>query len=32
VKTTPSGREFYYIEPFAATAVLANREISELFG
>jgi Protein of unknown function (DUF1501) len=32
VKTTPSGREFYYVEPFAATAVLANHEISELFG
>lgn len=32
IKATPSGREFYYVEPFAATAVVANREISELFG
>ncbi|MBK5295096.1 MAG: DUF1501 domain-containing protein [Acidobacteriia bacterium] len=32
IKTTPSGREFFYIEPFAATAVIANREITPLFG
>lgn len=32
VKTTPSGREFYYVEPFAATTIVANREIAELFG
>jgi uncharacterized protein DUF1501 len=32
MKTTPSGREFYYVEPFAAQAIVANREISALFG
>jgi hypothetical protein len=32
IKTTPSGREFYYIEPFATTKMIANREITPLFG
>ena len=32
IKTTPSGREFYYVEPFAAQAIVANREIAALFG
>ena len=32
IQTTPSGREFYYVEPFAAQGIVANREISELFG
>jgi hypothetical protein len=31
LKGTPSGREFYYIEPFAAKAMIGNREISVLF-
>ena len=31
VKGTPSGREFYYVEPLAATAAIGNREISALF-
>jgi hypothetical protein len=31
IKETPSGREFYFIEPFAAKAMLANREIARLF-
>ena len=31
IKSTPSGREFYYIEPFAAKAMIGNREISTLF-
>ncbi len=30
IETTPPGRTFYSIEPFAATA-MANQEISELF-
>jgi hypothetical protein len=29
---TPSGRTFYYLEPFAAKAMIGNREIAELFG
>ncbi|MBM3811562.1 MAG: DUF1501 domain-containing protein [Acidimicrobiia bacterium] len=32
MKETPSGREFYYIEPFATTKMIANREIAPLFG
>jgi len=32
IQTTPSGREFYYVEPFTATTILASREIAELFG
>jgi hypothetical protein len=32
IKTTPSGREFYYIEPFATQQIIANREITPLFG
>lgn len=32
IKQTPSGREFYYIEPFAAKQMIATREISALFG
>jgi hypothetical protein len=32
IKETPSGREFYYLEPFAAKALIGNREISPLFG
>lgn len=31
IKDTPSGREFYYIEPFATQQIIANREISVLF-
>jgi len=31
IETTPSGREFNYIEPFAAQGILANREITELW-
>lgn len=29
---TPSGRTFYYIEPFAAKAMIGAREIGALFG
>jgi hypothetical protein len=29
---TPSGRTFYYIEPFAAKAMIGAREVSQLFG
>jgi hypothetical protein len=29
---TPSGRTFYYIEPFAARAMIGAREVSALFG
>ena len=32
IKGTPSGRDFYYIEPFAAKAMIGNREITPLFG
>jgi hypothetical protein len=32
IKNTPSGREFYYIEPFAAKQMIGNREITPLFG
>jgi hypothetical protein len=32
IETTPSGRRFYYIEPFATQQVIASREISVLFG
>ena len=32
VSGTPSGRDFYYIEPFAAKAMIGNREITPLFG
>ncbi|MBI1898575.1 MAG: DUF1501 domain-containing protein [Acidobacteria bacterium] len=31
IRTTPSGREFYYVEPFSATAFVSNREVKELF-
>ncbi len=31
VRATPSGREFFYVEPFAAQGYVANREISPLF-
>ncbi len=31
IRETPSGREFYYIEPFATQAFIASREISALF-
>ena len=31
VTTTPSGREFYYVEPVTATTAIANREIVELY-
>lgn len=31
IQATPSGREFYYIEPFAAKAMIGNREITPLF-
>ena len=29
---TPSGRDFYYIEPFAAQKMIVSREIEPLFG
>ena len=29
---TPSGRDFYYIEPFAAQQMIVSREIEPLFG
>ncbi|MEZ5354417.1 MAG: DUF1501 domain-containing protein [Bryobacteraceae bacterium] len=29
---TPSGRDFYFIEPFAAKQMIGNREIAPLFG
>ena len=29
---TPSGRTFYYIEPFAAKAMIGAREVGQLFG
>lgn len=29
---TPSGRDFYYLEPFAAKAMIGVREIAPLFG
>ena len=34
IETTPSGRTFYYVEPFSATNLIGsgNQEISELFG
>lgn len=32
IEATPSGRAFYYLEPFAAKAMIGNREISPLFG
>lgn len=32
IQATPSGRQFYYIEPFATQQIIANREISVLFG
>jgi hypothetical protein len=31
IKETPSGREFYYIEPFAAQKMIVSREIEPLF-
>jgi len=31
VETTPSGRAFYYVEPFSATTIMGNQEITELF-
>lgn len=31
IKGTPSGRDYYYIEPFAAKAMIGSREISVLF-
>ena len=32
IETTPSGRAFYYVEPFSQTSFMGNREIKELFG
>jgi hypothetical protein len=32
IEATPSGRAFHYIEIFSPTQLLANREVSELFG
>jgi Protein of unknown function (DUF1501) len=32
IETTPSGRAFYYVEPFSQTSFMGNREIRELFG
>ncbi len=31
LKDTPSGREFFYVEPLAAQSVIRNREITPLF-
>jgi uncharacterized protein (DUF1501 family) len=31
LKDTPSGREFFYVEPLAAQSVIRNREIGPLF-
>jgi uncharacterized protein (DUF1501 family) len=31
IQHTPSGRTFYYIEPFAAKAMIGAREVSQLF-
>ncbi len=31
VRETPSGRDFYYVEPLTATTTIANREIAELW-
>jgi hypothetical protein len=32
IEHTPSGRAFYYIEIFSPTQLLANQEITPLFG
>jgi hypothetical protein len=32
ISGTPSGRDFYYLEPFAAKAMISSREIAPLFG
>jgi hypothetical protein len=32
IKGTPSGRDFYYIEPFASQKMIVSREIEPLFG
>ena len=32
IQATPSGRQFYYVEPVSAQAIQPNREISVLFG
>ena len=32
IEATPSGRAFYYIEPFAAKKMIGAREITSLFG
>ena len=34
IQTTPSGRTFYYVEPFSATNLIGrgNQEVTELFG
>lgn len=29
---TPSGRQFYYIEPFATQSIIASKEVGTLFG
>jgi len=31
IETTPSGRAFHYIEPFAAKQMIGNREVTPLF-
>lgn len=31
IHETPSGREFYYVEPVSATTAIANKEVAELF-
>jgi hypothetical protein len=31
IENTPSGRSFYYVEPFSATTLMGNQEIRELF-
>jgi hypothetical protein len=31
VEETPSGRAYYYVEPFSATTIMGNDEITELF-
>jgi hypothetical protein len=31
IEGTPSGRSFFYVEPFSATTIMGNQEIRELF-
>jgi hypothetical protein len=32
ISGTPSGRDFYFIEPFAAARIQPSKEIAPLFG